>query len=231
MWSLASWWNFSSLTKQSKSHGWSVCVCVCACLDAGKLFKREPSWTSASRSGDWVITLSYVHKCVGLSGSWEQGQRVWQILCGVRIMLFLDPSVHSPCTPCWKLGGKPGPGACCAGPGWAVRRYRWWPSSPSAWPPTSRPPRPDICPGSAPSRWNLGASPPRRQPGAAGAEPCLSSSTQMDTSSLQRQGRFQAQDGKTGRGPANRTCTWKTNKQNWSDASKLLNNFSQYWTW
>lgn len=46
-----------------------VCGCVCTRLDAGELFKREPSWTGASRSGDWVIALSYVHKCVGLSGS------------------------------------------------------------------------------------------------------------------------------------------------------------------
>lgn len=211
MWSLASRWNFfSPLTKQSKSHGWSV-MCVWACvhaIDAGELFKREPSWTGASWSGDWVIALSYVHKCVGLSGSWEQGQRVWQILREVRIMPILDASVHSPCTPCWRLGGKPGPGACCAGPGWAVRRCRWWPSSPSAWPPTSRPPRPDICPGSAPSRWNLGASPRRRQPGAAGAEPCFSSRAQMDASSLRRQGRFQAQDG-------GKKTQERSSRQNW----------------
>lgn len=51
--------------------GGVLCVCerVCTRLDAGELFKREPSWTGASRSGDWVIALSYVHKCVGLSGS------------------------------------------------------------------------------------------------------------------------------------------------------------------
>lgn len=33
---------------------------------------------------------------------------------------------------------------------------------------------------------------------------------------------------KPGRGPANRTSTGKTSKQNWPDASNLLNNFSQY---
>lgn len=37
----------------------------------------EPSWTSASRSGDWVTALNYmVPKCTRVLGSSEWGQRV-----------------------------------------------------------------------------------------------------------------------------------------------------------
>lgn len=201
------------------------CMCVWLCVRALRCWQAlEPIWRGASRSGG-SLHWAMVHKCAGLSGSWERRQRVWQILCEVWIMPLLHPTVHSPCTPCWRPGGKPVPGACCEGPGWAGRRCRWWPSSPSAWPPTSLPPCPDTCPGSSPSRWSSEASPRMRQPGVAGAEQCLATRVHIDASWWRRTGWFRAQDRKTGRCPA---CTWKTNKHNWSAASDLLKNLSQY---
>lgn len=207
MWSLASRWNFFLHWQKKKIQLTRKERCV----------RALPCWQAFE-----PIALIVFHKCAGLSGGWEWGQRVWQIPCEVWIMPILDPSVHSPCTPCWMPGDIPGPGACCEGPGWAGRRCRWWPSFPSAWPPTSLPPCPDTCPGSGPSRFCSGASPRRQRPGAEGAERCPSTSAHMNASSFKG-----AQDWGTGRCPANATRTWKTNKRNWSSASDLLKNFYQ----
>lgn len=50
MWSLASGWNFSSLTKQSKSHGCSVApVCVCGCVSAPRCWRAPEAWAKLDR--------------------------------------------------------------------------------------------------------------------------------------------------------------------------------------
>ena len=200
MWSLAKLVEFFHFWQNNQSHmGADLCVCVCVCvwrmvgvaqvwrcLDAGMLLVCEPSGTGASRSGDWVRSLSYtVRKCWRLSGSSEWGHSVWTNVTCVRCW---ESSVHLPCTPCWRRVGTPGRGACCGGRGWVERHCRWWPSSPCAWPPTSPRPRPGTCPESAPSPWSLGASPWRWPRGAAGGGGGThpSDSAQIDASSSSR---------------------------------------------